>query len=141
MIYVDDFASSGALMTNYSLFAVFFFNSASEHLKFTMNFDLQRISFLDTWTLRRDNIVHTDLYAKPTDRNTLLKTDSCHCLPLKNSQPYSQFCRLKRIWTHLTLREQCIVQFKERGYKEQQLDAAVERTNKTPRAALGCPEK
>ena len=44
-----------------------------------------------------DNVLYTDLYRKPTDRNSLLRADSCHPLPLKNSLPYSQFCRIKII--------------------------------------------
>ena len=74
-----------------------FLNSCSEHLRFTMQSDTRQISFLDLLILCEDNVLYTDLYRKPTDRNSLLRADSCHPLPLKNSLPYSQFCRIKRI--------------------------------------------
>ncbi len=74
-----------------------YLNNCSEFLKFTMDFDSNRISFLDLWIIREKNILHTDLFTKPTARNSLLRADSCHPLPLKNSLPYSQFCRINRI--------------------------------------------
>ncbi len=62
-----------------------------------MDFSSDQISFLDLWIKRDKNILHTGLYKKPTASNTLLKADSCHPLPLKNSHPYSQLCRFRRI--------------------------------------------
>jgi hypothetical protein len=44
-----------------------------------------------------DNVLYTDLYRKPTDRNRLLRADSCHPLPLKNCLSYSQLCWMKRM--------------------------------------------
>lgn len=56
LVYVDDIfclfrGTSDQLQSLCS-----FSNSASEHAKSTMNLNLQRISFVDTWILSRDNI-------------------------------------------------------------------------------------
>ena len=138
--YVDDifclFKGSADLLHGFCNFL----NSASEHLRFTVNFDLHKVSFLDTWIIRKDDMLYTDLYTKPTDRNSLLRADSCHPLPLKNSLPYSQLCRLKRICKDPNSFSEhsgiMIDKFRERGYTEKQLSTAVDRIEQRPRADL-----
>ena len=118
-----------------------FVNSCSDHLKFTMSCDSLSLNFLDLLITRgEDGILYTDLYTKPTDRNSLLRAESCHPLPLKNSLPYSQFCRVKRICSkptdlnrHLTNMQG---KFKERGYSNTQVNNALDKINKKPRSEL-----
>lgn len=68
-----------------------------------------------------DNVLYTDIYRKPTDRNSLLRADSGHQLPLKNSFPYSQFCRIKIICQKQSDFERNMSEmqrnFKDSGYK------------------------
>lgn len=97
-------------------------NSVNEHLHFTINYDLSQISFPDVMVIKDKTSLSTDLYRKPTDRNTLLKGDSFHPRPLIKSLHMSQLSRIRRICssdasyqketTDLTQR------FKERGYKD-----------------------
>uniref|UniRef100_A0A674E9P8 Reverse transcriptase domain-containing protein n=1 Tax=Salmo trutta TaxID=8032 RepID=A0A674E9P8_SALTR len=113
-----------------------FLNSCSEHLRFTMQSDTRQISFLDLLILCEDNVLYTDLYRKPTDLNSLLRADSCHPLPLKNSLPYSQFCRIKRICIKQSDFDRNMAEtqdkFKERGYNNDQINIAIEKIqNKT----------
>lgn len=55
-----------------------YLNSVDANLKFTMNFSKERIHFLGTVVSIDSGILHSDLYIKETDRNTLLRYDSCH---------------------------------------------------------------
>ncbi|CAB1353587.1 unnamed protein product, partial [Coregonus sp. 'balchen'] len=99
-----------------------YLNSMNEHLHFTINYDLSPIRFLDVMVIKDKTSLSTDLYRKPTDRNTLLRGDSFHPSPLIKSLPISQFSRIRRICssdasyqkqtTDLTQR------FKERVYKD-----------------------
>lgn len=106
-----------------------YLNSCSDHLKFTMTYDKNQISFLDLLIVKQDDMLHTNLYRKSTDRNSLLHAKSCHPHPLKNSLPYSQFCRVKRICHKTNDFEQNMEamknKFKVRGYKDGQINNAV----------------
>ncbi|CAJ0965859.1 unnamed protein product [Ranitomeya imitator] len=67
-------------------------------LKFTMQHDTHRISFLDTLIYKeREGLLAIDIFTKPTDRNGLLHFTSCHPPSIKNSIPKSQFHRVERI--------------------------------------------
>ena len=138
--YVDDifclFKGSVDLLHSFCQFL----NSSSQHLKFTMHYDQHRVSFLDTWIIRQDDTLFTDLYTKATDRNSLLRADSHHPLPLKNSLPYSQFCRLKRICKNPNDFNKHVKtmthKFRDRGYNERQLKSAIEKIDNRSRADL-----
>ena len=102
-----------------------------------MHHDSERISYLDLWIIKEGNQLYTDLYTKPTDRNTLLKADSYHPLHLKNSLPYSQLCRVKRICTRENdfdrNAEMMLNKFRTRGYKENTLTTAKSKIDKKNR--------
>jgi len=76
-------------------------NNFHKNFRFTLNFSLTDIPFLDVkiiksftfnnWTLK------TTLYTKPTDKKLYLDFNSEHALHIKNSIPFSQMLRLKRI--------------------------------------------
>jgi hypothetical protein len=72
--------------------------------------------------IEESDALHTDLYTKPTDCNTLLCADSMHPLPLENGLPYSQLCKVKRICVLQTDFDSNALK-KMRGYKT--LDAAL----------------
>lgn len=95
--YLDDCFClfKGDVTQLYSFFQ--YLNACSDFLTFTMDFDSNKVSFLDLWIIKEGNYLHTDLFRKPTARNTFLRADSYHSLPLKNSLPYSQMCQIKRI--------------------------------------------
>ena len=115
-----------------------FLNTNVPHLSFTMEMDYNKLNFLDMWIVKGEHSFYTDLYTKPTDRNTLLKANSYHPLPLKNSLPYSQFCRLKRICKkesdfqlHLTETQN---KFRKRGYGEQCIEEATNKISQKSRS-------
>ncbi|XP_073505335.1 uncharacterized protein [Phyllobates terribilis] len=87
---------------------------------------LSLINFLDTLVIKDDQgLLKTDIYRKPTDRNTLLHFSSNHPESVKRAIPKSQFQRVKRIVTDTTLRDQRLremsTKFQERGYPPQLL--------------------
>ncbi|CAN7976819.1 unnamed protein product, partial [Ixodes persulcatus] len=73
------------------------YNSVHSSIRFTHNVSQQAISFLDVTVEIQDNKLSTKLYRKPTDRQQYLNYDSCHPRHCKNSLPYSQAHRYKRI--------------------------------------------
>ncbi|CAJ0966130.1 unnamed protein product [Ranitomeya imitator] len=81
----------------------------------------EKVSFLDTLVFRDElGTLKTDLYTKPTDRNSLLHYHSLHPIATKKSIPRSQFKRLQRIVTDPNLlktrTEEMYSKFRERGY-------------------------
>lgn len=138
--YLDDifclFKGSVTELTDF--FA--YLNSCSEFISFSMDYNDTKLSFLDLWIIRDGEKLYTDLYTKPTARNCLLRADSDHPLPLKNSLPFSQFCRLKRICKkpedlnkNMTTMKN---NFTKRGYKNSVLNEAANKINDIPRTDL-----
>jgi len=74
-------------------------NTCSEHIKFTTEPSTKEITFLDTLVRIQGSPLSTDLYTKPTDSHNYLYYDSAHPQRCKNSIPYSQFLRIRRICT------------------------------------------
>ncbi|CAJ0945450.1 unnamed protein product [Ranitomeya imitator] len=105
-------------------------------LDFTMTHDPYQISFLDTLVIKDTNgNLSTDLYSKPTDRNSLLHYDSFHPKNMKRSIPKSQLHRVTKIVSDPVIKEQRTSEmkskFRERGYPPRILDTAS--TNDTTR--------
>lgn len=76
--------------------------------------------------------ISTDLYTKPTDRNSVLQYTSCHPRHIKNSLPKSQFNRVQKIVSdpdtcHKRLQEMSH-KFQQRGYPDQILKATYPHT-------------
>ncbi|CAJ0929304.1 unnamed protein product [Ranitomeya imitator] len=66
-------------------------NSSLEGLTFSISSSTSSMNFLDTlFSVSSDRVLETDLYVKPTDRNSLLKFVSCHPKHIKVSLPRSQ---------------------------------------------------
>ncbi|XP_077137512.1 uncharacterized protein LOC143803305 [Ranitomeya variabilis] len=96
-------------------------NNIWPELKFSIQHDTHRISFLDTLVYKeRDGTLAIDLFTKPTDRNSLLHFTSCHPPSVKNSIPKSQFHRVERIVSDMEIKKVRLTdmehKFLERGY-------------------------
>ena len=74
-------------------------NTCSEHIKFTTEHSTEEIAFLDTKVKIEQSSITTDLYTKPTDSHNYLFYNSAHPQRCKDSIPYSQFLRIRRICT------------------------------------------
>ncbi|XP_073497333.1 uncharacterized protein [Phyllobates terribilis] len=96
-------------------------NTRVTSLKFTILQDSHSIHFLDTWiTLTDTGHLISDLYIKPTDKNSLLLYSSCHPRHVKRALPKSQHNRVDRIVSDVDTKkirhEEMNVRFRQRGY-------------------------
>lgn len=71
-------------------------NSRNNFLKFTVEIDKHRISFLDLSIYSTPSGLQSELYRKPMARNSLLQYDSQHPKSLRSNLPYGQFLRVRR---------------------------------------------
>ena len=78
-----------------------FLNTRNSSIKFTSESSPLSINFLDSTV--RYHLRHglsTTLYSKPTDKHTYLHYNSCHPPHIKQSLPYSQLLRVRRLCSH-----------------------------------------
>ena len=120
-------------------------NSCSEHIKFTTEQSTKEIAFLDTLVKLEGTSILTDLYSKPTDSHNYLYYDSAHPQRCKDSIPYSQFLRVRRICTSKVAFDQHVIQlashFLRRKYPLILLqEAAALARNKNRDTLLNPPE-
>ena len=97
-------------------------NTKHDSIKFDYETSTKSIAFLDTLIYVDENRhLQTTLYTTPTDTHNYLHSKSCHPKHLKDSLPYSQALRLKRICSQnneLNIHcEKLKRQFIARGYK------------------------
>lgn len=72
-------------------------NTIDTEVKFTLTWSREELQFLDTKVSVSGGKLHTSLFKKETDKNTLLKLDSCHPRRMVHSLPYGQMLQEKRI--------------------------------------------
>ena len=109
-------------------------NTLHDSIKFDYEKSKKSIAFLDTLVYIDNNRqLQTTLYTKPTDTHNYLHFQSAHPKHLKQSLPYSQALRIRRICSQnsdlIIHSEKLKKQFKARGYKdtlvEEQIKKAV----------------
>ena len=118
-----------------------YLNNSHKSIKFTAETSRKEINFLDTKVkVGQNNKLYTDLYVKPTDTNSYLKFDSAHPPKCKESLPYSQYLRIKRICKntndytkHVKQKES---EFLEKGYPKEILEKAKDKVDKCERNTL-----
>ncbi|CAJ0944555.1 unnamed protein product [Ranitomeya imitator] len=98
-------------------------NSIWPELKFTIQHDTHKMSFLDTLVYKeREGRLGIDIFTKPTDRNGLLHFSSCHPPSIKRSIPKSQFHRVDRIVSDMDIKKTRLMEmeqkFTDRGYPQ-----------------------
>ena len=96
-------------------------NEVHKTIKFTSESSQQKVNFLDTWVIKKENgHIDTDLYTKPTDSNNYLEYTSAHPSHTKRGISLGQFLRLRRICRDKSsFVEHCIEKgkhFLRRGY-------------------------
>ena len=80
---------------------IHYLNTRTDNFKFTQEISEYQVSFLDTVVKLSNNKIITDLYSKPTDSHNYLRYESAHPQRCKDSIPYSQFLRIRRICSEL----------------------------------------
>ena len=100
----------------------------------------KEVNMLDT-TLSVENCkIRSTLYSKPTDAHSYLHYDSCHSVSCKNSIPYSQFLRVRRICSEFEdykVKVKTMFQhFVNRGYPKRVLHRAKDKVDRLDRKQL-----
>ncbi|CAJ0934922.1 unnamed protein product [Ranitomeya imitator] len=142
--YIDDVFCvwGGDLRTLQAFFQVL--RTSWPGLDFTMTYDTHQISFLDTLVIKDDNgNLSTDLYSKPTDRNSLLHYSSFHPKNMIKSIPKSQLNRVSKIVSDPATKDlrttEMRSKFRERGYPPRILDTA--QANSTTRDRISATSR
>ena len=115
-------------------------NKKRHSIKFDFRFSKEKIEFLDTLVYKDHyNRLQTTLFKKPTDRQNYLHAKSAHPLSLKNSIPYSQALRAKRVCSnfdeHKKHSNDLVKRFVEKGYKEN-IRNQIEKVDSLERSTL-----
>lgn len=95
--YIDDIFFIWTYNEDELLHFIDCYNSAHPNINFTHTYSQESINFLDVTVTIEDGELTTKLYRKPTDRQQYLRYQSDHPHHCKNSIPYSQAHRFKRI--------------------------------------------
>ena len=75
-----------------------YLNNCLPSIKFEIDISPTTVNFLDVKVrLENEGNIKTGLYTKPTDAHNHLSYKSCHPPKCKDSIPYSQFLRIRRI--------------------------------------------
>ena len=62
-------------------------NTCHANIKFTAEYSKEKVNFLDTTVLIKDDTLITDLYTKETDTHSYLRYDSAHTTSCKTGIP------------------------------------------------------
>ena len=112
-------------------------NSFHDTIKFTYQYSLTNIDFLDVTIHKNNNILQTDLYSKPTDAHQYLHWTSCHPPHIRKNLPFGLAYRLRRICSTDTFFIKRLTELKEfllsRQYKTRIIDEAFEKVKSIPR--------
>ena len=112
-------------------------NTLHPTIKFTANYGVCSIPYLDVALSIVDHEISTDLHSKPTDANMCLPFHSCHPRHCTRSIPISQCLRIRRICSRDTTYIQRAAELKEklqkRGYPDTLLDSAIQKVAAIPR--------
>ncbi len=115
-------------------------NSCTEHFKFTKEISPTMVTFLDTKVTLNNSKITTNLYQKPTDSHNYLMYDSSHPQSCKDSIPYSQFLRIRRICSEESdFTGHCLNlcrHFRRRGYPVKLLEEALFQAQQRDRKTL-----
>lgn len=109
-----------------------FLNSTKENIRLNMEYSKTKIDFLDLTIYKGDeDSLHTTLFCKQTDRNSLLHYHSFHPPHQKKNIPYGQFQRVRRIFDSdpdfEKQTEDLSKRFRERSYRPHVITAALEK--------------
>jgi hypothetical protein len=110
-------------------------------IKFTVEQSTKEINFLDVTVYRDEsNAIQTKLFSKPTDAHLYLHYSSCHHKSTKESIPYSQALRARKICSkdedfHSAL-DDMMGHFLKRGYPKRVLKIAFNKASSHLRSSL-----
>lgn len=137
--YIDDVFGVSTMDRNKLDDFVQYVNNFNPALKYTAQIG-NSVNMLDTTLSICGNKINATLYTKPTDSHSYLHYDSCHPRSCKDSIPYSQLLRVKRICSdnkdsEVKMKEMCSF-FKKRGYPSRVIIEAKRKVDRLDRSEL-----
>ena len=135
--YIDDCV--GAASCSYDELTNFinYMNSFHPAIKFTHEISYTSVTFLDIDVSIKGSTLTTSVHYKPTDAHTYLNYESSHPPKCKDSIPYSQLVRLRRICKQdddfNTRAKEMMSFFSNRGYPTNITDGCLNKINKMTR--------
>jgi hypothetical protein len=119
---------------------VIYLNTRMPTINFTMESSKERVAFLDTTVKIAEGKIETDLYFKKTDSHNYLLYNSSHPRTTKDSIPYSQFLRIRRICSRIEDFDKNVIilstHFVRRGYPIELITEAAIMARRKPREEL-----
>ena len=127
--YIDDIVGATSLPLADLQRFINYTNSFHPALQFTHSITEESLPFLDILLSISNNRISTSIFYKPTDAHCLLNYESSHPKKCKDSIPYSQLRRLRRICSndddfHLKAEEMSSF-FKQNNYPKHATQAAL----------------
>ena len=136
--YIDDCLIISSLSEQELLNFVEFANNFNGSIKFTHEISSESISFLDILIRLNEGSLSTSVYFKPTASHSYLDYNSSHPLATRNSIPYSQFLRLRRLCSDdvdFQIQSKSMVsKFLNRHYPPSVVLKALSKAQQVPRA-------
>ena len=133
--YIDDCVGTTSSTREELEQFIYSINSFHPALKYTWQISETSIAFLDINVSIHNNGLSASVYYKPTDAHSYLLLSSSHPYHVKNSIPFSQFLRLRRLCSYeldfSNKSEEVLQFFKNRGYPDSVVKTAQERAQTT----------
>ncbi|XP_069831781.1 uncharacterized protein [Dendropsophus ebraccatus] len=139
--FVDDiFIVWSSTADRFDSFISYLNNTNTCNMFFTSNFGGNSLEFLDVLVTATSTQLHTTVFRKHTAANALLHYESSHPPQVRNSIPYGQMLRIKRInYTETGFQRQANElksRLLSRGYPQSVIDKAYTRVSAIDRASL-----
>ena len=135
--YIDDIVGAASCSRTELNNFVTFVNNFHPNLKFTWSISEDKLPFLDLYLIPTPQGLGTTIHYKETDSHSYLTYSSSHPVGCKDSIPYSQFLRLKRICSDdddFQVRSKEMAGFfVHRNYPRTVIDRALRRVNNISR--------
>ena len=97
-------------------------NTYHKTIKYTWDWSMEKLSYLDVLISIKDNKIRTDIYCKSTDTPQYLDSILCHPSHVKKQIPYGQALRVRRICNSDEIFDKILKELKcyfvKRGFKE-----------------------
>ena len=131
--YIDDYVGATDMSEDNLKDFFTFANGYHPSIKFTYSISSESLSFLDIKIIRTDTELNTTVHYKPTDSHNFLSYSSSHPVKCKDSIPFSQLLRLRRLCNTTEAfedeKERMLDFFRDRGYPEAVLNKAKSRVS------------
>ena len=120
-------------------------NSLHPKLTFTHETSDTSLPFLDILVMKRDNMIVTDIYYKPTDTKQYLNYKSCHPRSTKNNVPFNLARRICTIVSDKSLQKKRLSELKvtllTRDYPEGVIDKGIQMASQIDITSLRTPKQ